>query len=217
MSTSNATSHRFERYKAVIESARQMPEFSVSSLKRQVRDEQPGFVTRTVKELQRDGHLREISTGPERCYRWTADPNGTEIDGWLRNRTTGNQIKSAPNFDRPRERLISQGAANLRTAELLAILIRSGRAGESALAAGERIASAFNERLEELPAVGQGELNVLSPAIGPTAYCQIMAGIELGRRISAVSDKQITTKIRGSNDVITFCEKHFARLASDAK
>jgi DNA repair protein RadC len=53
------------------------------------------------------------------------------------------QIKESPQHDRPRERLIAVGAENLRIAELLTILIRSGRPGESAVMAGEKLAREY--------------------------------------------------------------------------
>ena len=43
------------------------------------------------------------------------------------------KIKDLPKHKRPREKLSERGAENLTDAELLAILIRTGRAGKSAL------------------------------------------------------------------------------------
>ncbi len=127
------------------------------------------------------------------------------------------RVKDGPATDRPRERLLASGAANLRTAELLAILIRTGRAGESALQAGERIASAFADRLELLGESGQGELKQISSAIGPTAYCQIMAGIELGRRLAATTGDATPQRILNTEDAKKLCQQRFARLANDTK
>jgi hypothetical protein len=42
---------------------------------------------------------------------------------------------------------------------LLAILIRSGRTGESALQAGEKVAARYAERLDRLTEAGRGEFN----------------------------------------------------------
>jgi DNA repair protein RadC len=205
------------RYRAVIESASAMREFSLASLKLQVCEEQPGFVTRTLKALEQDGHLQKTSAGSQPSYRWTSQPNGTAINTWLRNKVAGTQIQSTPLLDRPRERLLAGGAASLRAAELLAILIRTGKTGESALQAGEKIANHFAENLDALPDAGRGELKAISCVIGVTAYCQIMAGIELGRRVAAnsVAAKQ-PAKIANSADAIAFCEKHFERLAKNA-
>ncbi|BBO18458.1 conserved hypothetical protein [Candidatus Brocadia pituitae] len=43
------------------------------------------------------------------------------------------KIKDLPKHKRPREKLSEKGAENLSDAELLAILIRTGRTGKSAL------------------------------------------------------------------------------------
>jgi len=43
------------------------------------------------------------------------------------------KIKDLPKHKRPREKLLEGGAESLSDAELLAILIRTGRAGKSAL------------------------------------------------------------------------------------
>jgi DNA repair protein RadC len=126
-------------------------------------------------------------------------------------------LPRAPAADRPRERLLAHGAAGLRTADLLAILIRSGRPGESALQAGEKIAARYAEQLDRLAEAGQGELKAVTPAVGETAYCQILAGIELGRRVAqAHNDRQRPSlRLLSSADALEFCRERFARLASD--
>jgi DNA repair protein RadC len=134
---------------------------------------------------------------------------------------SGPRVHDAPAADRPRERLLSLGAAALRTAELLAILIRSGRTGESALQAGEKIAAHFKDQLDRLTDAGRGELHEISPAVAETAYCQIMAGIELGRRVAQTAHsrgdgQQKASRILGSEDALLFCRERFDRLASDA-
>jgi DNA repair protein RadC len=131
------------------------------------------------------------------------------------------RVHDAPAGDRPRERLRNLGAPALRTAELLAILIRSGRPGESALQAGEKIAARFKDQLDRLADAGRGELQEISPAVAETAYCQIMAGIELGRRVAQAAQargdgQQKALRILGSDDALLFCRERFDRLASDA-
>ncbi|MBM4076993.1 MAG: hypothetical protein FJ267_15290, partial [Planctomycetes bacterium] len=109
------------------------------------------------------------------------------------------------------------GVENLRVDELLAILIRSGRPGESAIMAGEKLARAFQNRLQDLPSSGRAELKAISSAIEKTAWCQIMAGIELGRRIAALSNRPPVVRIQSPNDAMDFCRRHFSRLATDAR
>ena len=105
----------------------------------------------------------------------------------------------------------------MRTAELLAILIRTGRTGESALQAGEKIAARYAECLDGLGEAGRGELKAISAAVGDPVFCQIMAGIELGRRVLEARQERErqTSPIRSSDDAIAFCKERFARLAAD--
>lgn len=125
------------------------------------------------------------------------------------------RIAESPLADRPRERLMKVGVENLRLAELFAVLIRSGRPGESALQAGEKVAARFANCMERLPDTAAGELKEISPAIARTAYCQIMAGIELGRRVAeAMTPTQSVSKLGSSQEAKAFCEQHFARLAT---
>jgi DNA repair protein RadC len=88
--------------------------------------------------------------------------------------------------------------------------------GESALQAGEKVAARFGEQLEKLPGVGRGELKAISPAIDVTAYCQIMAGIELGRRVVTAADAGVRARrLLSTADALAYCREQFARLAGD--
>jgi DNA repair protein RadC len=112
---------------------------------------------------------------------------------------------------------LALGAAKLRTAELLAILVRSGRPGESALQAGEKIAARYGNDLGGLADVGRGELKEASPAVGETAYCQIMAGIELGRRVAEAANERekLSGRISSTADALAYCRGAFRRLVAD--
>jgi DNA repair protein RadC len=129
----------------------------------------------------------------------------------------GLRIAESPIEDRPRERLLNGGAESLRLSELLAILIRAGRKGESATQAAEKLAARFKDCPDKLPQAQQGELKEISPVIGPTAYCQIMAGIELGRRVENAKNKgSLRKKINSTQDAIEYCEERFSRVIADA-
>ena len=57
------------------------------------------------------------------------------------------RIKDLPDRERPRERLVEFGAEALRNAELIAILLRSGMKGVSAIQVAARAeAGAWRER-----------------------------------------------------------------------
>ncbi len=54
------------------------------------------------------------------------------------------RIKDLPEAERPRERLLQNGADSLKVSELLAIIIRTGSRGASAVDLGERLLKQFN-------------------------------------------------------------------------
>lgn len=85
-------------------------------------------------------------------------------------------IREWPAAARPRERLLDGGAASLADAELLAILIGSGRPGRDALA----IAHALVSELRDVRALARADASRLG--LGPAATARILAACELGRR-----------------------------------
>jgi len=210
----NSSTQRYDRYWPVISLVSGKAEFDIEEIKQACAPEKPAFVTRIVHELAEQGWLIRETAG---SYQWNSARGEFSPNKWLDEKLFGSQIKAAPEHDRPRERLLALGVDNLKTSELLAILIRSGRPGESAVTAGEKLAKEFDGKLEYLAMAGRGELKSISAAIEKTAYCQIMAGIELGRRVATLSDQNTKTKIGGPADAIAFCQRQFARLANDAK
>lgn len=89
--------------------------------------------------------------------------------------------------ERPRERLLSHGAAQLSTAELLAILLGTGQgAGKlSAIGLGQLILKTIgqhvNDPLEALQTISVQELTEIS-GVGLAKASTILAAIELGKR-----------------------------------
>jgi DNA repair protein RadC len=91
------------------------------------------------------------------------------------------RIKDWPVSERPRERLLAQGAAALTDAELLAVLLGNGSGGRSALDCA-RLA------LQRLGGVGAlltaPEAAVQDvPGWGPAGYARLRAVVELGKRM----------------------------------
>ncbi len=208
---------RYERYKAVVDRLVERPGFVLAEIHQVCENELPAFVTRLVNELVEHGWIVREDDASASNYRWNKSRGEFSVSRWLDAKLFSTQIKESPEHDRPRERLIAVGVENLRVADLLAILIRSGRPGESAVMAGEKLAREYQHRLQDLPAAGRGELKSITPAVEVTAWCQIMAGIELGRRIAALAERTEVTRISSASDARQYCRKHFARLASDAR
>jgi len=207
---------RRDRYARVLDAlAAAGPGVCLARVKAACADERPATVTRLVNELAQQGWLvREDAAGR---YRWNPGRGGFDADRWLNDKLAGGQVKNQPAGERPRERLLERGAAALSNAELLAVLIRSGRPGESAVEAGRKLACAFDGRLPALPDAGRAEIKELSRAVDVTGYCQILAGIELGRRVQAAGGDEAPTAIRSTTEAMAFCRQRFARLARDGK
>lgn len=93
-------------------------------------------------------------------------------------------VKDLPTEIRPRERLFEQGAASLSDAELIAIIIGTGAKEETSLQLSQRILQEF----ENLGKIGRASLEELSKlrGIGRAKAAQLMASIEMGRRLSRV-------------------------------
>jgi len=94
-------------------------------------------------------------------------------------------LRELPSEERPRERLILQGAEALSHAELIAILLRTGSARESAVHLASRLLKACGS-LRGLVDMSLEELTAIR-GIGPAKAVQLRAGIELGRRLARSS------------------------------
>lgn len=83
--------------------------------------------------------------------------------------------------DRPREKLMQQGASALGNAELLAILIGSGNTEESAVGLMRRVLERYHNSLNEL---GKASIEDLChfKGIGPAKAVTVLAASELGKR-----------------------------------
>lgn len=90
-------------------------------------------------------------------------------------------IKHWPEGERPREKLLSRGAAALSDAELLAILLRTGTQGMSAVELARSLLQAYG-------GLG-GVMHAPAPELtrhkgmGEAAYTQFAAVLEIGRRV----------------------------------
>ncbi|MBA4143789.1 MAG: DNA repair protein RadC [Nitrosospira sp.] len=89
-------------------------------------------------------------------------------------------IPDWPESERPREKLLKNGAAHLSDAELLAIFLRTGMAGKSAVDLARELLTCFNG-LTGLFAADQTAFCELR-GIGPAKYAQLQAVLEMARR-----------------------------------
>lgn len=92
-------------------------------------------------------------------------------------------ISDWPAGERPRERLLAQGAASLSDAELLAIFLRVGVKGKSAVDLARELISHFGS-LNQLFAASQATLSAIH-GVGPAKFVQLQAILEMSRRALA--------------------------------
>lgn len=89
-------------------------------------------------------------------------------------------IKDWPAQERPREKLLEHGAQALTDAELLAIFLRTGVAGKSAVDLARQLLGEFGS----LRALLEADLAAFSAhlGLGPAKFSQLQAVLEMGRR-----------------------------------
>jgi DNA repair protein RadC len=97
-------------------------------------------------------------------------------------------IKDLKEEERPRERLAKLGPQSLSTAELLAILLRVGMVGETAVQVGQRLLQTFGG----ISGIHRASFDELrnQKGIKLAKAAQIKAAIELGRRLVLESPEE---------------------------
>ena len=217
MRGSRSDTERFARYRAVLDALVAKESFRKPDIYPSFKPEEKAFIGRIISALNKDGYLSQNGAKSNPSFTWTEKKKDFNVGRWIDQRIFTPTVKRAPTSDRPRERLLRLGPAELKTAELLAILVRAGLQGESAMQVGEKLAARFGNDLHALSLKARGELKQISKAIGETAYCQIMAALELGKRMAGQvkSSAEKVEKVSSTADGLAFCKRHFARLAQE--
>jgi len=89
-------------------------------------------------------------------------------------------ISDWPIEERPREKLLAQGAEALSDAELLAILLRTGVRGRSAVQVARDVLGSFSS-LRKLIAADRLRF-CAQPGLGLARYAELQAAVEIARR-----------------------------------
>lgn len=108
-------------------------------------------------------------------------------------------IKEMPECERPREKLLTYGVNALSNAELLAIILSTGTKEMSAIDLANNIIHSSKEGLRVLTNSTIEELS-LTKGVGLAKSSQIIAAIELGKRI-ALTSKANNYKVKSPDDV----------------
>ncbi|NWF68744.1 MAG: DNA repair protein RadC [Chloroflexi bacterium] len=97
-------------------------------------------------------------------------------------------IADFPDDQRPRERLLANGASALSNAELLAILLRTGTPDENVLRLAERLLAHYNG-LHGLAQAAPADLQQFK-GLGAAKIAQMLAALELGKRLMTAPPEQ---------------------------
>ena len=119
-------------------------------------------------------------------------------------------IKNWADTDKPREKMISQGKTALSNAELLAILLGSGSADESAVELSRRILASVNNSLTTLGKQSLQQLQAFK-GIGQAKAITILAATEMGRR-RAAETPELQPKIEVAHNVFTLMQPLIGEL-----
>ncbi|WP_295435892.1 DNA repair protein RadC [uncultured Thiodictyon sp.] len=111
-------------------------------------------------------------------------------------------ITDWPADERPREKLLDQGAASLSNAELLAIFLRTGIPGKSAVDLARDLLTTF-AGLPGLMAADERRFCAVK-GLGRAKYAQLQAVLELSRRylLTRVADQDVLTSPEATRDFL---------------
>jgi DNA repair protein RadC len=132
-------------------------------------------------------------------------------------------IKDMPICERPREKLYKYGVNSLSNAELLAVIIRTGNREDTAIELSQRVLSIDERGLLFLQDASLEELMDIK-GIGVCKAAQILAAVELGKRISSQT-VDYKVKIKGPQNIVNLLmeemkclkKEHFKCVYLDTK
>ena len=133
----------------------------------------------------------------------------------MTDKTKKSGIKSWPRDDRPREKLLKKGAAALSNSELLAILLRTGVKGMSAIDLARRIIDKFGT-FRNMSHTDIREWKEFK-GLGPAKIAQIQAALEIGRRFREVEVLPPKQKIASARDVVRIIMPQMSDQMRDLK
>jgi len=125
-------------------------------------------------------------------------------------------LKALPAEERPRERLLKLGAERLSDEELVAILLRTGVRGSSALDLARRLLQFCEEksegnRLRYLLSLRAGDLRRQIPGLGAAKLSQLLAALQLGQR-AAVAERPRRVELNNPRAVFEYLAPRMSHL-----
>ncbi|MBQ1510411.1 MAG: DNA repair protein RadC [Selenomonadaceae bacterium] len=133
-------------------------------------------------------------------------------------------VRDLPIDERPREKLMADGAACLSNVELLAILLRTGTKEHSVLRVAEQVLARYKDvGITAMMNMSVAELSSVQ-GIGAVKAATILAAVELGRRLSQKAAEKVEI-VHGPEDVAHYAmprfrfeqKEHFAVMLLNTK
>ena len=112
------------------------------------------------------------------------------------------RLKKLPKNDRPRERLVNKGPSSLSDAELISIILKTGTKEMSVSVLANYLLQEFNG-LNQLKKVTYRQLYNIR-GIGQAKACQILAALELAKRINVKQGTIIDVRITSPSIVYEY-------------
>ena len=103
--------------------------------------------------------------------------------------------------DRPREKMFTQGKKSLTDSELIAILLRTGIKGASAIELAKSILQQANGQLTELARMEVSDLQSNHKGLGLAKSVTVLAALELGNRMLKENNENKENIIHNSDDI----------------
>jgi DNA repair protein RadC len=142
-----------------------------------------------------------------------------EPPAWPRARA--DKLASLPKQHRPREKAFAKGVAALGSTELLALVLGTGNAQTSVLAAAERLVRRHG--LKGLTALTLSDWT-REPGVGAALAARLASAFELGRRASAWGEREERTRItrpreawKATRELATAKKEHLLGLYLDSQ
>ena len=121
-------------------------------------------------------------------------------------------IKNWKEDERPREKLIQNGASVLSDSELIAIIIRSGTTKKDAVEISRDLLQAADNSIQQLEKFTIKEITAIE-GFGETKAVSILAAIELGRRSFRKEDPKL--RIQSSVEIATIFKAQLGHLSHE--
>lgn len=122
-------------------------------------------------------------------------------------------IKQWAEADRPREKFYTYGRQHVSDTELVAIILGSGKKGQSALSLAQLLLKKFDNQLKDLARATPDELANIS-GIGKVKSIKILAALELGNRKWKGPEAE-KAQVKSSQQVHQIIRPYFQDLAHE--